>query len=157
MAASEIVHGRKIVADGALPAPVPLASSQMVVLFVTGHSHSACDSIRSLEIDAGRIDLKPIPQAPGRAFMDEVDGRPGHVALQSGHMNALQGVPAVSLSQQFPFSNQTVILSNRYKFVILSERSESKDLRLLSFSFLTFGCPIHSAFFAEWVGIHEPD
>jgi hypothetical protein len=30
--------------------------------------------------------------------MDEVDGRPGHVALQFGHTNAHGGVPAVFLS-----------------------------------------------------------
>ncbi len=31
-------------------------------------------------------------------FMDEVDGRPGHVALQSGHTSAHRGVPTVFLS-----------------------------------------------------------
>ncbi len=81
--------------------------------------------------------------------MDEVDGRPGAVAIQSGHTNAPQGVLKVSLSLPNP--------SPKKRTVILSERSESKDLRLLSFSDLTFGCPIHSAFFAEWVGIHEPN
>jgi len=30
--------------------------------------------------------------------MDEVDGRPGHVALQSGHSDAPKGVPTASLS-----------------------------------------------------------
>ena len=30
--------------------------------------------------------------------MDEVDGRPGHVALQSGHLDAPRDVPMVSLS-----------------------------------------------------------
>jgi hypothetical protein len=30
--------------------------------------------------------------------MDEVDGRPGAVALQSGHLDAPRGVPMVSLS-----------------------------------------------------------
>jgi hypothetical protein len=30
--------------------------------------------------------------------MDEVDGRPGHVALQSGHTNAHCGVPTDLLS-----------------------------------------------------------
>ena len=35
--------------------------------------------------------------------MDEADGRPGHVAPQSGHLNALPDVPAVSLS--LPFAN----------------------------------------------------
>jgi hypothetical protein len=36
--------------------------------------------------------------------MDEVDGRPGHVALQFGHMNAHGGVPAdlLSLHQKPP-------------------------------------------------------
>jgi hypothetical protein len=29
--------------------------------------------------------------------MDEVDGRPGHVALQSGHLDAPKGVPTASL------------------------------------------------------------
>jgi hypothetical protein len=31
-------------------------------------------------------------------LMDEVDGKPGHVALQSGHRDALTDVPMVSLS-----------------------------------------------------------
>jgi len=35
---------------------------------------------------------------PAQSFMDEVDGRPGYVALQSGHMDAPSDVPAVSLS-----------------------------------------------------------
>jgi hypothetical protein len=29
--------------------------------------------------------------------MDEVDGRPGHVALQSGHLDALMDAPKFSL------------------------------------------------------------
>jgi hypothetical protein len=49
--------------------------------------------------------------------MDEVDGRPGPVALKPGHLNASHGV--------LPFS-----LSLQTKPVILSERSESKDPRL---------------------------
>ncbi len=72
---------------------------------------------------------------------DEVDGRPGHVALQSGHGNAHRGVLAASLS--LPHYNQKyfVIRSNSHSTdllsipnhtVILSERSESKDLRLLA-------------------------
>ncbi len=31
--------------------------------------------------------------------MNEVDGRPGHVALQSGHLDALRGVHNLSLCQ----------------------------------------------------------
>jgi hypothetical protein len=31
------------------------------------------------------------------SFMDEVDGRPGHVALQSGHLDAPQDVSNLSL------------------------------------------------------------
>jgi len=35
---------------------------------------------------------------PVERFMDEVDGRPGHVAPKSGHTNAYGGVPADLLS-----------------------------------------------------------
>jgi hypothetical protein len=34
--------------------------------------------------------------------MDEEDGRPGHVAQKSGHMNAHAGVPAVSMFRTSP-------------------------------------------------------
>jgi hypothetical protein len=37
--------------------------------------------------------------------------------------------------------------------VILSERSESKDLRL-HFGICAL-CPIHCALFAQWVGMHK--
>ena len=53
---------------------------------------------------------------PVERFMDEADGKPGHVALQSGHSNALGGAPTVRLSLLY--------LSHS---VILSERRESKD------------------------------
>jgi len=56
--------------------------------------------------------------------MDEADGRPGHVALQSGHRHAPEGVRTASLSLQYQFP--------QHRTVILSERSESKDLRFLS-------------------------
>jgi hypothetical protein len=64
---------------------------------VTGRSHSACDSIRFLAIDAWRI--HPLFHQPGAGpnlFMDEVDGRPGHVALQFGHLDAPQDAPKPS-------------------------------------------------------------
>jgi hypothetical protein len=64
---------------------------------------------------------------------DEEDGRPGHVALQSGHTGANTGVHTVFLSLPHSNPKRTVILNNPLKIVILSERSESKDLRLLSF------------------------
>ena len=35
---------------------------------------------------------------PVQSFMDEVDGRPGAVALQFGHLDAPMDVPMVSLS-----------------------------------------------------------
>jgi hypothetical protein len=34
--------------------------------------------------------------------MDEADGRPGRVAFQSGHMDALQGAPTLSLCHLLP-------------------------------------------------------
>src|ERR1039458_8048522 len=43
--------------------------------------------------------------------MDEVDGRPGHVALQSGHLDAHRDVPMVSLSLSHLTPKCTVILS----------------------------------------------
>ena len=43
--------------------------------------------------------------------MDEEDGRPGHVAPQSGHLDAPKGVPMVSLSRLNPISSFTEILS----------------------------------------------
>jgi hypothetical protein len=43
--------------------------------------------------------------------MDEEDGRPGHVAHKSGHLNASSGVPAVSLCRAFRTQNFPVILS----------------------------------------------
>jgi hypothetical protein len=33
--------------------------------------------------------------------MDEVDGRPGHVALQFGHLDALKDAPMLSLRKAF--------------------------------------------------------
>jgi hypothetical protein len=42
--------------------------------------------------------------------MDEVDGRPGHVALQSGHLDALADVPVVSLSLPFHSLTKTTKL-----------------------------------------------
>ena len=41
--------------------------------------------------------------APARTFMDEVDGRPGHVALPTGQLDALKDAPKPSLC--FPFLN----------------------------------------------------
>jgi hypothetical protein len=58
-------------------------------------------------------------------MMDEVDGRPGAVAIQSGHVGASSSVLAEFLSQRISSTNHSVILS---------ERGASKDLRLLSFS-----------------------
>ena len=55
---------------------------------VTGRSHSACDSIRFLAIDARRIHSIFICRRRSEPLMDEVDGKPGHVALQSGHLDA---------------------------------------------------------------------
>jgi hypothetical protein len=54
-----------------------------------------------------------------------------------------------------PFIPQkSFILKN---LVILSERSESKDPRLLfAYPAKNSGCPIHFAFFAKWVRNHEP-
>jgi len=51
--------------------------------------------------------------------MDEEDGRPGHVAPQSGHLDAPKGVPMVSLSRLNPISSFTEILSE------IERRSES--------------------------------
>ncbi len=41
--------------------------------------------------------------------MDEVDGRPGAVALQSGHLDALQGVSKGSLCLPRPTRTRTII------------------------------------------------
>ena len=76
--------------------------------------------------------------------MDEVDGRPGHVALQSGHMNAPQGVPAVSLSFLNPILKKCT--------VILSEQSESKDLRFRSLLFIQSPCLFSGADQPEALG-----
>jgi hypothetical protein len=43
--------------------------------------------------------------------MDEEDGRPGHVALKSGHLNAFNGVPAVPLCRAFSTQNFSAIRS----------------------------------------------
>jgi len=64
---------------------------------VTGRSHAACDSIRFSAIDAGRIHPTCTCAAPAWTLMDEADGRTGHVARQSGHLDALPDVPALSL------------------------------------------------------------
>jgi hypothetical protein len=53
--------------------------------------------------------------------MDEVDGRPGDVALQSGHPDALADVLDPSLCPPHPASRFTVILSLSAYDVILSE------------------------------------
>jgi hypothetical protein len=42
-----------------------------------------------------------IRATPAQAFMDKVDGRPGAVAIQSGHLNAYTGVPMASLRLPF--------------------------------------------------------
>ena len=52
--------------------------------------------------------------------MDEVDGRPGALASKSGHLDAPNGVPPLSLSLQ----TRTVILSES------AAADESKDPRL---------------------------
>jgi hypothetical protein len=88
--------------------------------------------------------------------MNEGNGRPGAVAIQSGHTNAPQGVLAASLSFAHPSPQHTVIPNTLYKTVILSEQRESKDLRFLPFTTSTPPRPIHSAIFAEWVGVHKP-
>src|ERR1035437_4109332 len=59
-----------------------------------------------LAIDAWRIHPPLICTAPAQAFMDEVDGRPGHVALQSGHLDAPQDVPTLSLCLSIPLSSR---------------------------------------------------
>jgi hypothetical protein len=40
-------------------------------------------------------------------MMDEVDGRPGPVALQFGHLDALKRVPTASLSLPIPTPDKT--------------------------------------------------
>ena len=69
--------------------------------------------------------------------MDEVDGRPGHVALQFGHFDAPMDVPMVSLCLPHSAPSFTVILSKdrTIQIVILSESAaadESKDLHFRS-------------------------
>ncbi len=86
-----------------------------------------------IEVVALRTPPTRIRAALSQAFMDEVDGRPGPVALQFGHLNALHDVPKASLSLAHPTFSCTVILNNPHNTVILSERSESKDLRFRSF------------------------
>jgi hypothetical protein len=46
-------------------------------------------------------------------MMDEVDGRPGAVALQSGHLDAHSGVPATPLSLPHSTPRSTVIPSTQ--------------------------------------------
>jgi len=57
--------------------------------------------------------------------MDEVDGKPGHVALQSGHTDAPFGVPAVllSLSQTPP---QILTLRSKSKGEVHHENVSGK-------------------------------
>jgi hypothetical protein len=50
---------------------------------------------------------------PVQSFMDEVDGRPGAVALQSGHLDAPLDVPMVSLSLPHSTPQSTVIPSTQ--------------------------------------------
>jgi hypothetical protein len=57
--------------------------------------------------------------------MDEADGRPGHVALQSGHLNALPDVPEVALSHSHPAS----------KIAFIPSPAETKNLRFRSIPF----------------------
>ena len=59
---------------------------------------------------------------PVRTFMDEVDGRPGHVALQSGHADAPNDVLKISLSLPEPTPQRTVILSERSESGVPSKR-----------------------------------
>jgi hypothetical protein len=42
--------------------------------------------------------------------MDEVDARPGHVALQFGHLDAIDDAPKPSLRPHLPTLQRTVIL-----------------------------------------------
>ena len=92
-------------------APKPLQANRrpptppQVVLQVTGRSYSACDSIPFHSIGRLRIHPSFLRSAPAQAFMDEVDGRPGHVALQSGHLDTPRDVPKVSLSFSFAPQN----------------------------------------------------
>jgi len=68
------------------------------VIHFTGRSHSACDSIRFLARDAPRNpSLFPLSAGPRPSSMDEADGRPGPVALQSGHLDAPKDAPKHSL------------------------------------------------------------
>jgi hypothetical protein len=48
---------------------------------------------------------------PVERFMDEVDGKPGHVALQSGHTNAHGCVPTDLLS--LPQIPQQILITPR--------------------------------------------
>ena len=91
------------------------------VRLVTGRSHSACDSIRFLAIDASPALFLGAAGRRFRAFdsMDEADGRPGHVALQFGHMDAFDDAPTPSLSLPL-FTPQSPL--------IVSECSEWTDL-----------------------------
>jgi hypothetical protein len=50
---------------------------------------------------------------PVQSFMDEVDGRPGAVALQSGHLDAPLDVPMVFLSHPHSTPQSTVIPSTQ--------------------------------------------
>ena len=59
-------------------------------------------------------------------MMDEVDGKPGPVALQFGHLDALKRVPPVSLSLPPKFT------------VILSEAQRSRRICVSAFSRPTF-------------------
>ena len=74
-----------------------------------------------LELDAWRIRPPFICTAPAQACMDEVDGRPGHVALQSGHLDAPMDVPNLSLCRPHLALSFTVILRHFTDAVILSE------------------------------------
>ena len=62
----------------------------------------------TLQVDAYMVQTFPV-----QSFMDEVDGRPGAVALQSGHLDAPRDVRTYPLSLPYSTLRSTVISSTQ--------------------------------------------
>lgn len=76
----------------------PAGGPAQLVRHVTGRSHSGCDSIPFLKrlTPDGLVSCLN-PSAPALTSMDEDQGRPGPVALKSGHLDAPKDAPKHSL------------------------------------------------------------
>jgi hypothetical protein len=90
---------------GHRPRCEPAGGPAQLVRHVTGRSHSGCDSIPFLKrlTPDGLVSCLN-PSAPALISMDEDQGRPGPVALKSGHLDAPKDAPKPSLCH-FSFSS----------------------------------------------------